>query len=395
MDGNDGLAGATGLIGFAALGLAAGHDPPLRIASLARAAAPVPVQAVYRPPARRFRGPPAAGLVALGIADQTPGTWFREYVVEDVEPHAARFRADRDFFTRVEAAAPEARVFCLPYMPFPEVPPVHNLKAYEHARVYLHTDTLVTGYGAMKFREADEWLRGVAFQGDPAVQLVRLVARGFDGVLVDGRGYLTQAEANQVVQGFRTKAAPAELPQVIHEDGRQVFLDLRPFRDWLRGKDPALFEREATREREYVALCFIRGFPANAPYGLENHHRWAYRSAAFQIVNPSDRTRVFDLSATFDTHHGGTFSVRLYGPTLTRVLGPDAREPLDDRFEVVGVSEDGRPGRSDRRAYRLEVPPGRHTVRATSVAPPYFISGDTRPIHYSLRDITFTEVQPR
>jgi UDP-N-acetylmuramyl pentapeptide phosphotransferase/UDP-N-acetylglucosamine-1-phosphate transferase len=80
MDGNDGLAGATGLIGFAALGLAAGHDPPLRIASLALAAATVPFLAVNRPPARLFLGdvgavPMGFLAAAFGIGGALRGDW--------------------------------------------------------------------------------------------------------------------------------------------------------------------------------------------------------------------------------------------------------------------------------------------------------------------------------
>ncbi len=347
-----------------------------------------------RPSRRRFRVPAAVGLVALGVSDQTPSYWFSKYAVEQVEQHAARFRADRDFFARVEDAAPGARVFCLPYMAFPEVPPVHNLKAYEHARIYLHTASLVSSYGPIKFREADEWLRSVAFD-DPGRRVVRMVARGFDGLFVDGRGYLTQEDANRVVREVRA-AVPAQvpLPQVVHEDRRQVFLDLRPFRDWLRGQDPAYFEREAAREREFVALCFIRGFPANAPFGMESQSRWGYRSAAFQVVNPSDRTRVFDLTATFATGHAGEFAVTMSGPGLTWLNRPDGPGPLTDSFTIYGPSDDGRDARQDRRTYRLEISHGRHTVRVNSVAPPDFINGDTRPIHYSLTDITFTEVHP-
>jgi len=146
------------------------------------------------------------------------------------------------------------------------------------------------------------------------------VAGGFDGLFVDGRGYGSQAEANGVVQEVR-KAVPqgVQLPQIVHRDGRQVFLDLRPFRDSLRAKDPAYLDRETERERDFVALCFIRGFPSSLPWGHENQHRQGYRSAAFQIVNPSDRTRTFALTATFSSIHPGPFRVTLAGaPGRTR-----------------------------------------------------------------------------
>jgi UDP-N-acetylmuramyl pentapeptide phosphotransferase/UDP-N-acetylglucosamine-1-phosphate transferase len=72
MDGSDGLAGATALIGFGALGYAARqHDPALQLACLALAAAAVPFLVVNRPPARLFLGD--VGAVPLGFLAGTFG----------------------------------------------------------------------------------------------------------------------------------------------------------------------------------------------------------------------------------------------------------------------------------------------------------------------------------
>jgi hypothetical protein len=343
----------------------------------------------------RVRAGVAAGLVALGVADQSPGAWFSGDVVEQLEPAAARFRADRRFFARVEEAVPGGRVLCLPYMPFPEVPPAHDLRTYEHARVYLHSDTLVSGYGAIKYREADEWLKSASFERDPGNKLRRVVARGFDGVLIDGRGYLTQADANRVIQEFKAQApAGKRFPEVIHDDGRQVFLDLRPYREWLRQTDPGQLARWEAEERDWVALCFLRGFTTGVPYWEESRHRWAYRTAVLQVVNPTDRERTVVFAATFDTDHEGEFGVRVAAPaTVTWADRPGGAGPWDDAFTVGAPA--GQPGerRPVRRRYTLVIPPGRTTVRLECTPPPRFIPGDTRPICYFLTDITFTEAR--
>jgi UDP-N-acetylmuramyl pentapeptide phosphotransferase/UDP-N-acetylglucosamine-1-phosphate transferase len=80
MDGSDGLAGATALIGFGALGLGAAQDEALRLACLALAAASVPFLAVNRPPARLFLGDVGAvplGFLAaaFGIGGALRGDW--------------------------------------------------------------------------------------------------------------------------------------------------------------------------------------------------------------------------------------------------------------------------------------------------------------------------------
>lgn len=80
MDGTDGLAGATTLIGFAAMAIAADDDPPLRLACAALAAACIPFLVVNRPPARMFMGDvgavPAGFLAAVfGIGGALRGDW--------------------------------------------------------------------------------------------------------------------------------------------------------------------------------------------------------------------------------------------------------------------------------------------------------------------------------
>jgi UDP-GlcNAc:undecaprenyl-phosphate GlcNAc-1-phosphate transferase len=80
MDGSDGVAGATTLIGFAAYAFAADADTPLRLACLAIAAATLPFLAVNRPPARMFLGDvgavPAGFLAAVfGIGGALRGDW--------------------------------------------------------------------------------------------------------------------------------------------------------------------------------------------------------------------------------------------------------------------------------------------------------------------------------
>ena len=80
MDGSDGLAGATTLIGFATLACAAGDDVALRTATLALAAACVPFLVVNRPPARMFLGdvgavPTGFLAAAFGIGGVVQDTW--------------------------------------------------------------------------------------------------------------------------------------------------------------------------------------------------------------------------------------------------------------------------------------------------------------------------------
>lgn len=337
----------------------------------------------------------AAGLTLGGVADQTPSAWFRSGIVRLTGKEAVRYAADARFFARVEDEVPGGRVLVLPYMPFPEVPPLHRLRAYEHVRGYLHTAGVVWGYGMMKHRPADEWYRSVA-TAPPGELVRRAVARGFDGVVVDGRGYATQAEANKLAAAIREACGPARPPEVVHEDGRQVFIDLRGARDRLRAQDPVQFAAWEREEREWACLCWLKGLYQFEYFGPASAYRWGSEVGTMLVSNPSDRTRVFRLSFLAGTDLPGDFLIRVDGRGLQLVTPDGGREPWAD--EIV-LRKDGRdwdrrpPVHGVPRSYLVEVPPGEHRVRFTCTPPPKFMPADTRPLMYFLKDVTFSEVK--
>jgi hypothetical protein len=350
--------------------------------------------------AKHLRYPAIAAIGILGVIDQTPSAWFSNHIVLITHENAARFREDRTFFTRIEERMnPGAKIFCMPYMRFPEEPPLNEMNTYEHARGYLHTGTLVWSYGAMKQREADAWHENV-YHGARDQIIRRLVVRGFDGIFMDKRGYVVD-KAHHAEQMFADLKAGAEsngrvkLPVIHHPDGRQSFLDIRPYRDWLQAQDPEQFERWAKEEREWVPLTWLRGSFSPEGYGLQNLHRWMYESTTAMIVNPSDRDRTFRFSATFGTDFGGPFEITLDGGAIRRV-GPGGEEPWRDAFTIEQKESDADQPKKrfgESRDYLLKVPPGRHTLTFRCTPPPYFLPIDSRPICYYLADVKFFELK--
>ena len=53
-------------------------------------------------------------------------------------------------------------VFQLPYVPFPENPPVQQMSDYDHLRGALHSRTLKWSYPTMRGRWGDTWQRAIA-----------------------------------------------------------------------------------------------------------------------------------------------------------------------------------------------------------------------------------------
>ncbi len=349
--------------------------------------------------AKQFRYPAFALLFLVGFLDQTPYSWFKTQVIDVTDKHAERFRADKRFFAKVEAEAPGARVFCLPYIAFPESPPVNQMAAYEHARGYLLTDSLTWSFGAIKRREVDTWQRDVAFKS-PDEFLRRIAARGFDAVFIDTRGYpprrqsSTKSEPTSAVNPidrFHAEYAKLvndkekKLPEVIHEDGKQFFLNLRPYRDALRNLDPVTFARNEVEERERILVLWLRGFTVYDPVHDAEPLHWGCDDATLVFINPTDRDRRIDFSFTVGVEVAGTFQFSFSG-----LKGLGAGE-----FDVEKVPNEGEASRArhvrGQAFHGIELPPGRSTLRVRCVPPPSFIPTDYRNLCYFIRDFKIVE----
>ena len=336
------------------------------------------------------------GVFVIGFLDQTPYAWFKSGITKTINTHAGRFLADEAFFTEIEASMPPgSKVFCLPYAPFPEHNPIAKMPVYEHARGYIHTRTLIWSYGAMKGREADAWQLDVAAPPmiEPFAKLPRvvvdfvdrIVCAGFDGLLIDTRGFTSTKEGDraraimkiiadryEVFVHARKKRPVQEserLNVIHHMDGRQFFVDLRPYREELRQGRPDYYEEMTRKEQEWVALLWLDGFESPEEPVYHDILRFAPREASAWFVNPSNRERKFGLWMTFGTDTQGPFQMRLSG-----LLNDDFvldRPPTD----WTGPT----PARhGETRYYEVTVPPGRHAIRFHCTPPPHFVPADNR-----------------
>ncbi|HKV37092.1 MAG TPA: hypothetical protein VJP89_22315 [Pyrinomonadaceae bacterium] len=127
-----------------------------------------------------------AVVLAIGVWDQTSTIFF---FVPEYEKIKREYDSDTDFVGRIEASLPPgAMVFQLPYMPFPESPPLYQMKPYDHYKAYLHSKTLRWSYGAPLGEKEDRWQQAVAIQ--PVPELVNNVrAAGFSGIYLNLDGY--------------------------------------------------------------------------------------------------------------------------------------------------------------------------------------------------------------
>ena len=159
----------------------------------------------------------AVALCAFAVWDQTIPT-----CVSCLRVAANDFNSDTQFVAAIEKQVPKtSAIYQLPYVGFPEVPPVNRLAAYDPAIGYLDSKTLNWSWGAMKGRSADLFFRSLAnepvsFQIDVARRLC------FSGIYIDRRGYADNGTAIETqIQQILGKP-----PMLTSANKQQIFFDL-------------------------------------------------------------------------------------------------------------------------------------------------------------------------
>jgi hypothetical protein len=287
---------------------------------------------------------------------------------------------------------PGTKVFCLPYSPFPESPPVHKMPAYEHARGFVLTNTLHWSFGAIKEREADAWNREVAF-APPDEMLPRIVARGFDGVLVDGRGFSVTRDGdkaaalinrlNELYRGLAGVPRTARLPEIAHEDGKQFFIDLRPYREALRRTDPTTFASRVTAEAEWVAPLWLGGFHISTADASGELLHWGPFDGDLVLLNPTDRTRKFEITFVIGVEVAGPFDITIGDPVNHAFTLEKIHDPTDPQDQ----KRHGEP-----RAYKIDARPGRTVIHFRCRPPEYFLPFDRRNLCYFIKNFKIREL---
>lgn len=154
-------------------------------------------------------------LATVAVFDQTSGATTPEY-----ERVSAQFRVDREFVRQVADLLPnDAAVLQLPYVEFPEQPPVERMDDYDHFDGYLHSDSLRWSYGVVRGR--GDWQDGQRALPLRA-QLTRARDAHFAAVWLDRYGYADQGRA---IAAELTECLGA--PIAVSSDGRREVYEMR------------------------------------------------------------------------------------------------------------------------------------------------------------------------
>jgi phosphoglycerol transferase len=117
---------------------------------------------------------------------------------------------------------PDASVFELPYVTFPEAGATFAAGPYDHVRGFLHAPQLDWSWGEIRGRRPNWQARAAGLP--PKRQLDAIAAAGFDGILIDRDAYQDHA---QLIE-FALAKELGEQPEV-SSDTTLSFFDIRDY----------------------------------------------------------------------------------------------------------------------------------------------------------------------
>lgn len=159
-----------------------------------------------------------AVLLVVGALDQV--SYYEHGYWKDRGEVAENYT---DFYSRVEDTMEEGdMIYQIPFVGFPERPPMNELSCYQPLSAYVYTDTLKWSHGGM-------WGRNLQAQylwkdnGLSQAFIDTIMESGFEGVCIDMNGF-KEEERPSVVAFYSDKLG---LTPIVSEDGMLYFYDLR------------------------------------------------------------------------------------------------------------------------------------------------------------------------
>jgi phosphoglycerol transferase len=157
-------------------------------------------------------------LLAVGLWDQTSPVCR-----QCIHNNRADFNKNVQFISAIEKLMPAgSAIYQLPYISFPETPPLNRLGPYDQALGYLQSSTLKWSYGTIKGRRPDLFFQTLS--EEPLGEQVEVIRRiGFGAIYLDRRGY---ADNGASVEAELTRILHKP-PTLISRSGNQVVFDIR------------------------------------------------------------------------------------------------------------------------------------------------------------------------
>lgn len=302
------------------------------------------------------------------------------------------FIMDRVFIHSIENSLPKgSSIYQLPYMPFPEVPPLYRLPDYGLSAGFLHSTSLYWSYGGMKGRGGDLFFRSLAKESITR-QLEVIKKLGMAGIYIDRRGFADNGNT-LIKQLTELLGAP---PTLARSDGEVVFFRLaqdHPVNleglnaeqimqkagyivDHLGARYPAPFAQgiDFTRPDFPISVKNVLGLSGSEPWG-----RWSDANLAPSVL--------IVLKDPLPNRFNLVFSVQPFGPNSSQDLVVKIGTKVHNFKLVDGLFE-----------YRKSIDLGGEKISTIDFLPPQPISpqqlsvgSDNRKLGIGLVSLRFDE----
>lgn len=303
-----------------------------------------------------------AFFLIIGFLDQTSLWYVPSYASNKVD-----FVSDAEFVNQIESSVPAgSMIFQLPYVQFPETPPINKMVDYDHFRGYVHSKNLRWSYGTIKNRDTDRAQQQVSSL--PPEQLVQNLAfAGFSGLYVDRFGYQDNGAALEAELSNILQAKP-----LTSSNGRLLFFNLADYGRSLREKYSDS-EWETKKELSFhpILVDWKGGF-SDLESGPAKTWRWCSSEGELRIKNTSRLPRTIKLEMAFATGY-----------------------PVLDEFTISGLISEQVKVNNVPSPYSktVTVPPGESIIRFRSAARRIDEPRDPRVLVFRIEDFKMTELQ--
>jgi phosphoglycerol transferase len=198
--------------------------------------------------------------------------------------------SDRVFVqTMQRALKPNAMIFQLPVMRFPESWPINEMGDYEHLRPYLYSEHLHYSYGSDKGRLTDEW-QARTERLPPAEMVAALERLGFSAIYINRKGY-----PDHGAELLNAMAAAGYHSVLESPMGDLVCVPLQP------SADPVIPE---------TPYQFTTGWYGEEGDAAHNTWRCSAGNANIVLINNSNVPRKFQINFQLASYSPRTVEVR-------------------------------------------------------------------------------------
>jgi phosphoglycerol transferase len=299
--------------------------------------------------------------IAFALWDQTSPLMGPPY-----EADTTLYQNDATFTTAMESALPPgSAVYELPWVRFPESPPVVQLTAEDLFRPYIHANNLRFSYGAVDGRDPAPWQQLIGTL-TPAEIIKNAVAGGFSGIIVFRKGYADGGAA--VESALRSMLGDP----IVSPDGTLAFYSMEQLRERVIHAAPIVgTPAYADQFVRIVGVSYGSGFSILETNPSQSWH-WGAGDSTIVLNNAGVLPRTMRLRATIEIPTGSkNISITFPDRRIALTAGP-AGSHIDVSFTA---------------------PPGRHAIVFHTNAPPIVSPGDPRVLVFRLIDPFLETIQ--